>query len=171
MGWALLVLIAGVATLFVLARQPRPSLPKDEPEETGEIRITAELVRGPARYDEASGEMFEYSVDVVGESNYQQALEQLAGGRTKDGVNVAKKATLVLEGSNPHDPLAVRVDIDGVKVGYLARPSARAHRQTLESAGTPHRNATCPALITGGWDRGQKGRGHFGVKLDLCHME
>ena len=35
-----------------------------------------------------------YNFDIVGEASYQDALEQLAGGKTEAGVRVQKLATL-----------------------------------------------------------------------------
>lgn len=102
----------------------------------------------------------EYGLDVVGESHYQGDLERLAGGRTRDGVEVETQAELIPEDDNPHDKKAVRVAIGGRTVGHLSRDDARAFR---ESVGRP---ATCAALIVGGWDRGKGDRGHFGVRLD-----
>ncbi len=76
-------------------------------------------------------------------------------------------ASLVLEGSNPYDPQAVRVDIDGKTVGYLSRPTARAFRQQV-AAGQPEGTALpCKARIKGGWDRGPEDQGQFGVWLNL----
>lgn len=54
-----------------------------------------------------------YNFDIVGEASYQDALDQLAGGKTDAGVHVQKWATLVMEKNNPLDPNAVRVDIEG----------------------------------------------------------
>ena len=108
-----------------------------------------------------------YEFDVVGESYYQDALERICGGRTKSGVEKKVVAMLVLEDSNPHDKLAVRVDVDGKPVGYLSRDEARQYRKRLQEQGFPELIATCNALIVGGWDRGGGDRGHFGVRLDL----
>jgi hypothetical protein len=104
----------------------------------------------------------DYGFDIVGESHYQDVLEKLAGGRTEEGVAVEYDARLVPERKNPYDPNAVRVDIKGQTVGYLSREDAKLYRK---AAGTKENVA--PTLIVGGWDRGKKDRGHFGVKLAL----
>lgn len=101
-----------------------------------------------------------YSQPVVGESHYQAALEAICGKRTNEGENKIVQATLVLE-NNPHDPQAVRIDIQGKTVGYLSRDDARVYRKQIG------KNATCQAVIRGGWDRGKRGRGSYGVSLDL----
>lgn len=108
-----------------------------------------------------------YSVDVVGESHYQDALARICGGRSEHGTDKHMIATLVLEDDNRHDSHAVRVDIEGQTVGYLPRETAKQYRQRLKEAGHPRLIGRCDATIVGGWDRGQADRGSFGVKLDL----
>lgn len=108
-----------------------------------------------------------YSIGAVGESNYQEALEEVAGGRKPRGVNKRVNAELKLEDDNPHDSNAVAVLIEGHKVGYLSRSHAQGFREEagrgLESA----RRILCRARIRGGWNRGPRDRGHFGVTLDI----
>jgi len=108
----------------------------------------------------------EFDVEVVGESHYQQALERICGGRTRNGVEKYVTAQLVLEDSNRYDRMAVRVDIEGQTVGYLSRENAREYRRQLKRAGHPDLTVTCDALIRGGWDRGGGDTGNFGVRLD-----
>lgn len=108
-----------------------------------------------------------YGVEIVGESKYQRTLEKICGGREEESARKKVKALLVLEDGNPHDSEAVRVDIDGETVGYLARKEARQYRARLKEAGYPSLLGRCDAIIVGGWDRGRGDRGHFGVKLDL----
>ena len=108
-----------------------------------------------------------YSLDVVGESNYQSALEKICGGKTEEGHNKIIMATLIHEDNNPYDDKAIRVDIDGMAVGYLSRKNARELRVKLRESGYPGITATCSAIIVGGWDRGGDNKGHFGVRLDL----
>jgi hypothetical protein len=120
--------------------------------------------RSSARRNAAPGH---YGVEVVGESNYQGALEAICGGRSPDGVEKYVKANLVLEDSNPYDENAVRVDIDGSTVGYLSRHAARTYRERLKANDVTSKSAQCSAVIRGGWDRGRNDKGHFGVRLDL----
>jgi hypothetical protein len=108
-----------------------------------------------------------YSIEVVGESHYQEALEKICGIRTEEGANLTVEATLIHENDNPYDNKAIRIDIAGRTVGYLSRQNARQYRAKLREAGHPGITATCSAKIVGGWDRGQEDRGYFGVRLDL----
>ena len=108
-----------------------------------------------------------YDFEIVGESRYQDALEQLCGGRCKEGVEYECTATLTPEPKNRHDPNAIRVDIRRHTVGYLSRPNAADYHRQLKRAGVRAGPMACEAMIVGGWDRrGQQG--HFGVKLDMC---
>jgi hypothetical protein len=108
-----------------------------------------------------------FGIQIVGESHYQEALERISGGRTKDGVELYVKANLILEDSNPHDGSAVRVDIQAETVGYLSRHDARKYREALRNAGHPRLIGSCDAVIRGGWYRGRRDMGYFGVRLDL----
>lgn len=146
LGLLLLIIFAAwVASAWVRSRRT-----------SGVIR-TAGSIRGPK----------EYACEIVGESHYQDHLEQLAGGRSRESAEVNRKAVLYLDNDNPHDRKAVAIYIDGLLVGYLPRDFARGYRAQLKRKKTPHANLTCDARIVGGWDRGGDNRGHFGVRLDL----
>lgn len=108
-----------------------------------------------------------YEFDIVGESKYQKTLESICGGRTEDGAELQTEAVLFLEDTNPHDNMAVRVDIEGQTVGYLSRKDARSYRKQLQHLGHANITCSCNAMIVGGWERSRSDRGHFGVKLDL----
>jgi len=116
-------------------------------------------VQGPGRYEQ----------EVVGESQYQKALKAISGGYAESGAAHRKQvhALLILEDDNPHDPKAVRVEINGCDVGYLNRDDARKYRRRLKSVGKPRLTIKCDAVIVGGWNRGIFDKGYFGVYLDL----
>lgn len=109
-----------------------------------------------------------FGIDVVGESNYQEELEEIAGGRRRHGVDLEITARLRPEDENPHDPQAVAVEIDGRKVGYLSRADARLFRRQAGELITAEARILCRGRIRGGWDRGPGDRGHFGVRLDAA---
>ncbi len=113
----------------------------------------------------------DFGVEVVGESHYQPAIEDAAGGRTEESCEQIVDAFLVLEDSNPYDAKAVQVRINGQVCGHLSRENARQYRMQLKAIGLPHVTARCKAMIVGGWDRGPDDRGFFGVRLDLPHGE
>jgi hypothetical protein len=107
-----------------------------------------------------------YSLNVVGESFYQDALDRICGGKDEDGHNKETSARLVPEPHNPHDKNAVAVCISGEVIGYLDKQRAKRYGDILHGSVIEK----CPALITGGWKRkgrGKNSEGHYGVKLDL----
>lgn len=108
-----------------------------------------------------------YDFDIVGESNYQDALEEICGGKSEESAEHYTEAVLYLEDDNQYDSKAVRVDIDDHTVGYLSRNNARAYRKQLKSMGHENLICTCKAVIVGGWKRSKSDEGNFGVKLDL----
>lgn len=112
----------------------------------------------------------EFDFPIVGESNYQDALETLCGGRTEDGAEFYCAVVLVPEPSNPHDRNAVAAFIKGHKVGYLSREVAADAVRAFRSARVLE--GVAGAVIVGGWERPRKGRapdrGHFGVRLDVA---
>jgi hypothetical protein len=127
-----------------------------------------------SEYDTGTGAvegLGEFEFDIVGESNYQRALRRIAGPKTEDSKRHPCVAMLVLEDDNPHDNMAVRVDIEGETVGYLSRRHARQYRKELERQGITGYRLRAQALIVGGWDRGGGDSGHYGVKLDLPIVE
>jgi hypothetical protein len=106
------------------------------------------------------------TVDAVGESHYQEALETVAGGRTSFGVHIPLiTAQLVREPTNPYDPDAVRVEADGRQLGYLPKEDAPRFHAAIDKLAVQGCLATCRARLTGGWDRGHGDRGSIGLQL------
>src|SRR5271165_3751090 len=71
------------------------------------------------------------TLEVVGESHYQEALWSIVGGRQEDRVRQESVAVLMAEANNPFDDEAVSVWINGSLVGYLARADAEEYRPGL----------------------------------------
>jgi hypothetical protein len=104
--------------------------------------------------------------EVVGESYRQEALEAICGGRCDDGViNRLVTAELTREPKNKHDRNAVRVDVGGHHVGYVAADEAPAWHRVLDHLAAHDFPATCRAELTGGWQRGNRDVGSIGVVL------
>ena len=104
-----------------------------------------------------------FGMEVVGESNYQDALIEICGKHTRLGYDGEHQALLVLEPTNAYDPNAVMVMIEAKRVGYLAREQAKRVGSAMKSAGIDR--AICDARIQGGWRTNQHDEGHYGVKL------
>jgi hypothetical protein len=71
------------------------------------------------------------TLEVVGESFYQDAIWAEVGGRRQGRITHDIQAVLVPEFDNPHDPNAVRVGIHGRCVGHLSRADAEVYRPGL----------------------------------------
>ncbi|MEV4762205.1 HIRAN domain-containing protein [Micromonospora chokoriensis] len=104
-------------------------------------------------------------LEVVGESNYQEALWQVVGGRTRERVRCNVQAVLIPEADNPYDPNAISVWISGSRVGYLSRSDAADYRPgllTLEARAG--RRIALSGVVVGGGIRSD-GPGMLGVWL------
>lgn len=107
------------------------------------------------------------TLEVVGESQCQAALWQIVGGFRRNPVRWPCQAVLLPEPDNGYDRNAIRVLVDGLLVGYLAREDAAVYL-----AGLHRLIATCESgcvglegVIVGGGPR--DGRiGFLGVFLD-----
>lgn len=106
-------------------------------------------------------------LEVVGESHYQDTLEELCGGRCEEGHDVSGVAILLAEPTNVHDSNAVRVLMEGELVGYLSRRDAVAFNDVAARMGVIGEPIVCYSRIRGGWSRGGD-EGHFGVVLDAA---
>jgi hypothetical protein len=105
--------------------------------------------------------------DIVGESHYQPALEEIAGDHGDKGVHKSCKAFLIQEDDNQHDNKAVRVEINGYTIGYLDRESARSFRRRLGAKHLSGQITSCGAEIKGGWIMENGQRASYGVALDI----
>ncbi len=108
-----------------------------------------------------------YEFEVVGESNYQDALKKLAGEHGRESARVKCTAEIIPEDSNPYDSKAVAVKIQNQLVAYLSKEEARMFRRRLGQKGLSGKTTTCAAIIVGGGIRKNGERLFYGVKLDL----
>lgn len=108
----------------------------------------------------------EYAVHVVGESFYEDNLHVLCGAATDHMRQFAKTAVLMVEGNNPYDRNAVRVDVDGLTVGHLSRADAVRFR-TRFGASDGSRFACDAVLIS---LRGSAAT-DYGVRLDFERLK
>jgi hypothetical protein len=106
------------------------------------------------------------TLEVVGESHYQDALWALVGGVRDERVRQDVTATLMAESNNPYDANAVSVWINNTLVGYLRSDEAEDYRPGLLELQETHGSwIALRGVIVGGGIRG-KGRGMLGVFLE-----
>ncbi|WP_447502044.1 hypothetical protein [Acinetobacter pittii] len=100
-----------------------------------------------------------YLVDIVGEQSYQANLRKIAGPKQERSKYVEVMARVVSEPFNAYDKNAVKIEINGLTVGYLSRDDAKLLAGKVI-------NKTVPALINGGW-LDNDSEGSYGVKLGI----
>lgn len=138
----LVFIFIGLMLVFAVARQFA-------------IRSTVAFVRGPGTY----------RVKAVGETGHQAPMALLTRTKSRSGKRKLP-ATLVLDDHNPFDSQAVRVDIEGLTVGFLARADAQALRANAPRLVLQKGCINCNAIIarvTGSGDGAQT----YYVRLDL----
>lgn len=113
----------------------------------------------------------EFDFEVVGESNYQSAIAEIAGQHGEEGATMECVAQLIPEDDNRYDPKAIAVRINGRMVGYLSREDARSFRRRLGQKGLTGRTTSCAACIVGGGTKRSGERLFYGVKLDIKPFE
>lgn len=114
----------------------------------------------------------EFDYDIVGESNHQTALLDLArSDLTEDGAGDAElMALLIPDSDNKYDSNAVAVYVSGLHVGHLPREDAATFIEDLEDAsdevGEECQIVICQAKLKGGFMKNGS-RTHIGIVLDL----
>lgn len=113
----------------------------------------------------------DFDFEVVGESNYQNAIKRLAGDHGSDSSSAEFRALLIPE-DNPHDHLAVRVDGEGVgTVGYMSKDDARSFRRRLAAKNLAASVTLCCAEVTGGGTARNGTKLSYGVRLAIKPFE
>jgi len=137
------------------ARSTPSARPSPSAEQPARRRIEATLYSGHE------------TLEVVGESHYQETLWDVVGGRRSEPVRYESVALLIPDPENPYDPNAIEVRIDGLLVGHLSREDAAAYRpgliRLMQDNATPL-VALHAAIVGGGRRNGRVG--YLGVFLD-----
>lgn len=102
---------------------------------------------------------------TVGESYYRDQIQAIALNGTHPAL-VFCTAHLVPEQDNAHDPLAVAIRVNGVKIAHLSREDARTFRGSLQDRGLTGQTTSCNAVIRGGGTPSEKGYDYC-IELDL----
>lgn len=105
------------------------------------------------------------SLEVVGESFYQDALQQVVGGIPGERARVDVLAVLVADEDNQYDANAVSVWVNGLKVGHLSRAEAKRMRPALGALQEQHGMPIALAGVIAGGGQRSDGPGRLGVFL------
>ena len=103
-----------------------------------------------------------YIYNIVGEQSYQNNLKKIAGPKEEESKFFECYAKVSSEPFNQYDKNAVKVEINGLPVGYLSRGEA------AKLAGKVV-NKNVPAVIDGGW-KDEESTGSYGVKLAINNV-
>ncbi len=103
-----------------------------------------------------------YAYNIVGEQSYQNNLKKIAGPKEEESKFFECYAKVSSEPFNQYDKNAVKVEINGLLVGYLSRGEA------AKLAGKVV-NKTVPAAIYDRW-KDEKSTGSYGVKLAINNV-
>ena len=103
-----------------------------------------------------------YAYNIVGEQSYQNNLKKIAGPKEEESKFFECYAKVSSEPFNQYDKNAVKVEINGLLVGYLSKGEA------AKLAGKVI-NKTVPAVIDGGW-KNEENTGSYGVKLAINNV-
>jgi rubrerythrin len=104
------------------------------------------------------------TLEVVGESHYQDELWRVVGGRTTQPIRYETLAELLPDPGNPHDANAIEVQVNRECVGYLSREDAVVYGPGLRRLIANHGRVAFHALVVGGGPRGDR-LGYLGVFL------
>jgi len=147
----LLLLPVALILILVIRRAPKSQFSSARPDF---IRKASESIHGPevpavnASITEAS-DGIEYNYDVVGESFQRDHLTALIRAHNAfESGEIYSIAVLELEPTNPFDPNAVKVVVEGTQVGYIPKFDSPAVTEMVQKSGKS--SYEVPVRI--GWD-------------------
>ena len=103
----------------------------------------------------------EYAIELIGVEFYQTGLQIISDKLLGDqSAGTVLTAMLVPEDSNRHDDTAVRVEIEGLTVGYLSLADSKGYGRRMTGLRQKLAPTACAAKVLGKSNR-------FRVKLDI----
>jgi hypothetical protein len=105
-----------------------------------------------------------FRYDIVVESNHQDNIARIVGGKTEVGSHFRCRTVLLPDKLNEDDQNTVVVAVNGVEAGHIRAVDCREFKQALSAIGADA--AECEGLIVGGWKRLDDDEGDFGVRLN-----
>ena len=104
-----------------------------------------------------------YTFETVGEQAYQENLRKIAGAKSEQSKFIEVMARVLSEPSNQFDKHAIKVEINGLTVGYLSKEDARQLAGKII-------DTNVAAVINGGW-LDEEDEGSYGVKLAIQSLD
>jgi hypothetical protein len=153
--------IIPVLVILILVIRRAPASQKSSAPRPDFISQATAAIHGGVEISSSNGD--DYSYDVVGESFQRDHLVALI--RAKNAFEVGElhcTAVLEMEPTNEFDPTAVKVMVEGVQVGYIAKFDSPAVTEMITKSGK--KSYEVPARLGWGTDSPQP---VIGVKLAL----
>ena len=150
-SYLFLLLPLAIFVLWVISREPKSQTSSARPDF---IRNASESIHGPevpvtnSSNSEAPNGI-DYNYDVVGESFQRDHLTALIRAHNAfESGEIYSSAVLELEPTNPFDPNAVKVVVEGTQVGYIPKFDSPAVTEMVKKSGKS--SYEVPVRI--GWD-------------------
>lgn len=144
-----------------MPRQATPTMVPDTVTRRPTAAMSEVVVTGPYK---AFHLVADSRIAVVGESHYQPALRWAVDSNHSDG-GLPVAACLVREPENKYDRNAVRIDVQGKTVGYIARVEAPWMQEKLKWLEHQGLRPVCQARVFGGGP----GKPNYGIVLHAGH--
>ena len=150
-SYLLFLLPLAIFLLWIIGRAPKSQTSSERPDF---IRKASESIHGPevpvvstAIIEAPDG--VDYNYDVVGESFQRDHLTSLIRAHNAfESGEIYSTAVLELEPTNPFDPSAVKVVVEGTQVGYIPKFDSPAVTEMVKKSGKS--SYEVPVRI--GWD-------------------
>lgn len=161
----LFLLALATLLLWIIGRAPKSQTSSECPDF---IRQAADSIHGPegvisSSSSESAPDGIDYNYDVVGESFQRDHLTALIRAHNAfESGEIYSTAVLELEPTNPFDPNAVKVVVEGTQVGYIPKFDSPAVTEMVKKSGKS--SYEVPVRI--GWDTNSPSP-LIGVKLSL----
>ena len=152
-----------IVVLVVLGKLRSPARPRRAPSSSKQSASLLSPFQWPS--------LGQFEFEVVGEAQYQEVIQRLAGDHGTNPADAEYEAELVPEDENRYDPKAVAVRIQGERVAYFSRDDARSFRRRLGQRRLSGQITKCRACLAGGGTRRNGEKLFYGVKLDIKPFE
>ena len=150
-SYLLFLLPLAIFLLWIIGRAPKSQTSSERPDF---IRKASESIHGPeapvtSTTNSESPDGVDYNYDVVGESFQRDHLTALIRAHNAfESGEIYSPAVLELEPTNPFDPNAVKVVVEGTQVGYIPKFDSPAVTEMVKKSGKS--SYEVPVRI--GWD-------------------
>jgi hypothetical protein len=164
-SYLLILLPLAIFLLWIIGRAPKSQTSSERPDF---IRKASDSIHGPevpvvSASNAAAPDGVDYNYDVVGESFQRDHLTALIRAHNAfESGEIYSTAALELEPTNPFDPNAVKVVVEGTQVGYIPKFDSPAVTEMVKKSGKS--SYEVPVRI--GWDTNSPSP-LIGVKLAL----